>query len=70
MAFVLQRPTSFVCLEFNVFPVLKNYKDSIKPTELCYGAFLPYKASTSLLKIYFGNNFSLISHDDKVKQLG
>ena len=69
MAFVVQRPTSFVCPEFHAFPGLRNYKDSIKPTQICYGAFL-YKASTSLLKIHFGNDFSLISHDDKVKQLG
>lgn len=33
------------------------------------GFFLAYAASTSLLKIHFEINFSLISHDDEVKQL-
>lgn len=65
----MQRAISFTCLEFNAFPGLGDYKNSIKPTKICYGVFLPYKASISLLKIHFGNNFSLISHDDKVKQL-
>lgn len=66
---VIQSPVSFVCLGFNAFPILGNYKDSIKPTKIRYGIFLSYKAFTSFLKINFGNNFSLISHDDKVKQL-
>lgn len=48
---------------------LGNHKDLIKPTKIYYEVFLPDKASTCLLKICFGNNFSLISHDDMVKQL-
>lgn len=69
MAFVIQK-SILLHVGFNAFPVLEYYKDSIKPTKIYYGAFLPYKAFTALLKIHFGNYFTLISHDDKVKQLG